>query len=393
MAAARARLTALLAPPDPVRSAQTIDDLRRVGRRKVPRAVFDYVDGGSEHEVGLAAARAAWRGVRFHPRAFAGVSEADPSTSLLGRPASLPLVLAPVGHLRLVHGDAERGAAAAAARAGVPFTAATLGTSRLRDIAAGNPHCRMWFQLYLSRDRGLTKALVQEAADAGADALVVTADSPVSGARLRDRRNRLSIPPARDRRTMLAMASRPRWGLRMLHDPPACANLDPFARKEDAYGADFAAPLDAQGLDDVRSLWGGALVVKGIVRPDDAERAVERGADAVVLSHHGGRQLDRIAPPLLQLPEVVRRIGGRAEVYVDSGIADGADIVAAVAVGATGCLVGRAYAFGLMAGGERGVERALEILRRDVVRTLCLLGAPTIADLAPDLVTLPSGRG
>jgi len=386
---ARSHLAALLAPPDSVRSAQTIADLRALGRHKVPRAVFDYVDGAAESEIALADARAAWRGIRFHPRTLQGVACADPATTLLGRPAAMPVVLAPVGHLRLVHGDAEHGAAAAAAAAGVPFTVSTLGTTRVRDVVAAHPGCRTWFQLYLSRDAGLDRALIEEAHDAGVDTLVLTADSPVSGARLRDRRNGLTIPPVPGRRTALIMASRPRWGLRVLRDPPRCANLDPFTTKAAAFGTEFAAPLGPAALERVRAQWPGRIVVKGLVRPDDAEHAVRLGADAVVLSHHGGRQLDRVPPPLLALPEVVDRLGGRAEVYVDSGITDGADVVAAVAAGATGCFIGRAYVFGLMADGRRGVDRALAILRRDIERTMCLLGAPTTSDLGPDLVTLP----
>lgn len=386
---ATVRLAALAAPPDRLGGAQTIGDLRALGRRKVPRAVFDFVDGAAESEIGLAEARAAWRDVRFHPRAFQGVASADASTTILGEAAAMPLVLAPIGHLGVVHREAEHGAAAAAAAAGVPFTVSTLGTTALRAVVQAHPGCRTWFQLYLTRDVSLDRALIQEAVDSGADTLVLTADSPVSGARLRDRRNGLTIPPAARRRTALIMTARPRWGLRVLRDPPRCANLEPFTTKAAAFGSEFAAPVGPAALEEVRALWPGRLVVKGLVRPEDAEHAVALGADAVVLSHHGGRQLDRVPPPLVHLPEVLDRIGGRAEVYVDSGITCGADVVAAVAAGATGCFVGRAYVFGLMAGGRRGVDRALTILRRDIERTMCLLGAATISDLAPDLVTLP----
>ena len=376
---------------DPVRAAQTVGDLRLIAKRKVPRSVFDYVDGAAEDGVGLAEARAAWSGVRFHPQTMRDVSQIDASTDLLGVRSELPLVLAPVGFLGLMHRAAELGAAAAAARAGLPFTVSTLATTSVGDVAAANPDARTWFQLYLSKDPELNDALLESARSAGVDTLVLTADTAVSGARFVDYRNGLTIPPALTRRTLVGMASRPRWAMRIVRDPLTYANFPAGSKKTAAYGEPFAPQLTADDVVRLRAQWQGRLVVKGIQRPDDAVRAVDLGADAVVLSHHGGRQLDRVPPPLLMVPEVVQKVGDRAEVFVDSGITNGADIVAAVAAGATGCLIGRAYVFGLMAGGEAGVDRAISMLLRpgDILRTMALLGATSVADLNPDLVTLP----
>lgn len=381
--------------PDPVRRrlarAQDIEDLRRLARRRVPRSVFDYVDGAAEAEVGLTAARTAYRRVELRPRVLRDVAAVDPTTVILGRPAALPLVLAPTGFTRMMHTDGEPGVARAAARAGVPYALSTMGTTSVEDLAAAAPGGRRWFQLYLWQDRAASEALVERAWAAGYDTLVLTVDTPVAGARLRDLRNGMTIPPTLRMRTLADMARHPSWWVDVLTtEPLEFASLRSWqGTLGDLVGRMFDPSATLDDLAALRSAWPGALVIKGVQHADDAVAVVDAGADAVVVSTHGGRQLDRGPVPLLLLPEVVAAVGGRAEVLVDSGVLNGGDVVAAVAHGATGVMVGRAYLYGLMAGGERGVDRALELLRAEVVRTLQLLGVRTLADLTPDHARLP----
>jgi L-lactate dehydrogenase (cytochrome) len=370
--------------------AATIGDLREIARRRVPLAVFDYTDGAAGAEISLRRSREAFERVEFRPRVLRNVSAVDPSTALLGTPAALPLVFAPTGFTRLMHTEGESAVGRVAERVGVPYALSTMGTTSLEALADAAPGARRWFQLYLWRDREASAALVERARAAGYEALVLTVDTPVAGPRLRDVRNGFTIPPALSARTVANAARHPRWWVDLLTTSPL-----EFASLR-SWGGTVAELVDrvfepAAVLADVRSLrasWPGALIVKGILDADDARAVVDAGADAVVVSNHGGRQLDRSPTPLEQLPAVVRAVGDRAEVYVDGGILDGADVVAAVASGARACLIGRAYLYGLMAGGERGVQRAADILTREVIRTMQLLGVTSIAELTPDRVRL-----
>jgi L-lactate dehydrogenase (cytochrome) len=374
-------------------AAATVGDLREIARRRVPRAVFDYTDGAAGAELSLCRAREAFARVEFRPSVLRDVSVVDPSTSVLGRPSALPLVFAPTGFTRLMHTDGEVAVGRVAERAGVPYALSTMGTTTVEALAAAAPGARRWFQLYLWRDRAASAALVERAARAGYEALVLTVDTPVAGPRLRDVRNGFTIPPALTLRTMANAAVHPRWWVDLLTTEPL-----EFASLR-SWGGTVAELADrvfepAATLADLRALresWRGALVVKGVQTADDARAVVDAGADAVVVSNHGGRQLDRAPTPLEELPAVVAAVGDRAEVYLDGGILDGADVVAAVACGARACLVGRAYLYGLMAGGERGVQRAADILAREVTRTLQLLGVPSVAELTPDRVRLRTG--
>lgn len=370
--------------------AASVGDLREIARRTVPRAVFDYTDGAASAEVSLRRSREAFAQVEFRPHVLCDVSVVDPATSLLGRPSALPLALAPTGFTRLMHTDGEPAVARAAARSGLPYALSTMGTTSVEALAAAVPEGRRWFQLYLWRDREASEAMVERALAAGYEALVLTVDTPVAGPRLRDVRNGFSIPPALSLRTVANAAVHPRWWVDLLTtEPLEFASLS-------SWGGTVAELVDrvfepAATIADVRRLreqWPGALVVKGIQRVDDARAVVDAGADAVVVSNHGGRQLDRAPTPLELLPHVVAAVGERAEVYLDGGILDGADVVAAVAMGARACLVGRAYLYGLMAGGERGVQRALDVLGREITRTMQLLGAGRVSELTPDLVRL-----
>jgi L-lactate dehydrogenase (cytochrome) len=370
--------------------AVTVGDLREIARKRVPRAVFDYTDGAAGAEISLRRSREAFERIEFCPSVLRDVSVVDTATTLLGKPATLPLGFAPTGFTRLMHTEGEPAVARVAERVGVPYALSTMGTTSLEVVAAAAPAGRRWFQLYLWRDREASRALVERARDAGYEALVLTVDTPVAGPRLRDVRNGFSIPPALTMRTFANAAVHPRWWIDLLTTEPL-----EFASLR-SWGGTVAELVDrvfepAATLADVRALreaWPGALVVKGVQGADDARAVVDAGADAVVVSNHGGRQLDRSPTPLEQLPAVVRAVGDRAEVYLDGGILDGADIVAAVALGARACLVGRAYLYGLMAGGERGVQRAADILTKEISRTLQLLGVASIAELTPDRVRL-----
>jgi L-lactate dehydrogenase (cytochrome) len=370
--------------------AATIGDLRELARRTVPRAVFDYTDGAAGAEISLQRSREAFARVEFRPSVLRDVSVVDTSATVLGRPASLPVTLAPTGFTRLMHTEGERAVVRVAERAGIPYGLSTMGTTSLEDVAAAAPDARRWFQLYLWRDREASAGLVERARAAGYEALVLTVDTPVAGPRLRDVRNGFTIPPALSLRTMANAARHPRWWVDLLTtEPLEFASLNSWGGTVGEL-ADrvFEPAATLADLRELRAAWPGALVVKGVQTADDARAVVDEGADAVVVSNHGGRQLDRAPTPLEQLPDVVAAVGGRAEVHLDGGVLDGADVVAAVAAGATGVLVGRAYLYGLMAGGERGVQRAVDILRAEVTRTLQLLGVPSVAELTPDRVRL-----
>ena len=370
--------------------AASIADLRRLARRRAPRAVFDYTDGGAGDEVSLRRSREAFRRAEFLPSVLRDVSRVDPSTTLLGARSALPIVFAPTGFTRMMHHEGETAVARVAGRTGIPYALSTMGTTSVEALAAAAPDARRWFQLYLWRDREASRDLVARAQASGYDTLVLTVDTPVAGARLRDVRNGLTVPPALSLKTFVDGALHPAWWFDLLTTPPLeFASL----RSSDGTVAELVNAMfdPAATMDDVRRLreaWPGHLVVKGVLTADDATAVVDAGADAVVVSNHGGRQLDRSLTPLEQVPAVAAAVGGRAQVYVDGGVMSGADLVAAVALGADACMVGRAYLYGLMAGGERGVQRAADILTQEVTRTMALLGVTTVAGLTPDRVRL-----
>jgi L-lactate dehydrogenase (cytochrome) len=368
--------------------AATIRDLRAVARRRTPRAVFDYADGAAEREIGLSRTRAAFARIELVPRALRDVSAVDTATEILGRRAALPLIFAPTGYTRLFHHEGERAVARVAQRIGVPAGLSTVGTTSIESLAAAAPAAAKWFQLYVLRDRGATAELVARAQAAGYDALAFTVDVPVAGQRLRDVYNGLTFPPSL--RALADITLHPAWWLNVLTTEPLryaslAAQPDTVARVADEL---FDAALTIGDLEWLRGLWRGPLVVKGILTVDDAIRVVDLGADAVVVSSHGSRQLDLAPTPLEVLPAIVDAVGDRAEVFLDSGILSGAEVVAAVAMGARACLVARAYCYGLMAGGERGVQRAADILRTEIVRTMGLLGAGAVRDLTRERVRL-----
>jgi len=368
--------------------AASIGDLRLLARRRAPRAVFDYTDGAAGDELSLRRSREGYAHLEFVPRVLQDVSAVDPSTTILGKPSALPLVFAPTGFTRMMHTEGEPAVARAAERAGIPYALSTMGTTSIERLAAEAPGGRRWFQLYLWRDREAGRDFVVRAAESGYEALVLTVDTPVPGPRLRDVRNGLTIPPSVTRRTVVEGARHPAWWIDLLTtEPLEFASMSHFdGTIAELVSTMFDPSATMADLEWLRSAWDGPLVVKGIQTPADARAVVDRGADAVIVSNHGGRQLDRAPTPLEVLPEVVDAVGDRAEVYVDGGIMSGADVVAAVAYGARAALVGRAYLYGLMAAGERGVDRAAQILRSEVTTTMALLGVRAVADLRRDHV-------
>lgn len=370
--------------------AATIEDLRTIARRRTPRSVFDYVDGAAEAELSLARARAAFAAVEFRPHVLRDVTHVNAGVELLGVTSPIPLVLAPTGFTRMMHHEGEWAVARAAARAGIPFTLSTMGTVSVEDLAADVPDVQRWFQLYLWQDREASRALIRRAGAQGFGTLVLTVDTPVAGQRLRDVRNGLTVPPALTARTLGGMALHPRWWANVLtSDPIEFASLrSSGGTVADLVDRMFDPSATGEDLAWLREEWPGRIVVKGIQHPQDAQDLVDLGVDGVIVSNHGGRQLDRAVAPLEVLPEVVAAVGGKVPVLLDTGVMGGGDIVAAKALGADAVMVGRAYLYGLMAGGEAGVARALEILSTQVHRTLKLLGVPRVADLTTDHVRL-----
>ena len=374
-------------------AAATIWDLRSLARRRVPRAVFDYVDGAAESETSLRRSREAFARIEFVPSVLRDVSAADLSTTILGRHAALPLVFAPTGFTRLMNHEGEPAVARVAGRLGIPYALSTLGTTSPEDLAAAAPDTERWFQLYLWNDRDAGVELVRRARAAGFSALILTVDVPVAGARLRDVHNGFTIPPTLSLRTLLDIARRPGWWFNLLTTEPLrfAAFSETQGTVADLINRVFDPTITIADLGWLRDAWDGPIVIKGIQTVEDAERVVDAGANAIVVSNHGGRQLDRAPTPLEQLPAIVAAVGERTEVYVDGGVLSGADIVAGVALGARAVLVGRAYLYGLMAGGERGVERAADLLRTEALRTMRLLGVTDVAGLGPERARLRSG--
>ena len=369
--------------------ALTIEDLRAVAKRRTPRAAFDYTDGSAEAELSIARARQAFQDIEFHPAILRDVSKVDTSCAILGGRSELPFGIAPTGFTRMMQTEGEYAGARAAARAGIPFALSTMGTASIEDVKAANPHGRNWFQLYMWKDRDRSMALVERAAAAGFDTMLVTVDVPVAGARLRDKRNGMSIPPALTAKTVLDAIPRPHWWFDFLTtEPLAFASLDRWSGTvAELLDTMFDPSVTFDDLAWIKSQWPGKLVVKGIQTLDDAVAVADLGVDGIVLSNHGGRQLDRAPVPFHLLPRVAAAVGDRTEIILDTGIMSGADIVASLALGARFTLVGRAYLYGLMAGGEAGVDRAVTILAEQIARTMRLLGVSSVDELEPGHVT------
>jgi L-lactate dehydrogenase (cytochrome) len=370
-------------------SALTIYDLRDIAKRRTPKAAFDYTDGSAEDEISLRRARQAFRDVEFSPSILRGADHIDTSVDIFGGKSALPFGIAPTGFTRLMQTEGETAGASAAAAAGIPFTLSTLGTTTIEKVKEANPHGRNWFQLYVMRDRQISYDLTKRAAAAGYDTLFFTVDTPVAGARLRDKRNGFSIPPQLTPSTIINALPRPWWWWDFLTTPKL--EFASLATTGGTVGELLNSAMDPTiSFDDlaiIRELFPGKLVIKGVQNLEDSKKLVDLGVDGIVLSNHGGRQLDRAPIPFHLLPDVVREVGKDTEVALDTGIMSGADIVASLALGAKFTLVGRAYLYGLMAGGREGVDRMIYILRDQIERTMQLLGVTSVEELTPAHVT------
>ena len=369
--------------------ALTIYDLRDIAKRRTPQGPFDYTDGGADSESSLNRARKAYEAIEFQPRILQDVSKLDLSVKMLGKVAAMPIGIAPTGFTRMMQTEGEYAGATAARDAGIPYTLSTMGTRSIEDVFRVAPDGRNWFQLYMWKDRDRSMNLVDRAAKAGCDTLVLTVDVPVAGARLRDVRNGMTIPPSLTSKTILNALPRPAWWINFLTtDSLQFASLDSWnGTVAELLDSMFDPTVTFDDLKWIRKQWKGNLVVKGIQNIDDAKLAQKAGANAIILSNHGGRQLDRAPIPFHLVPEARKALGKNFEIHVDTGIMHGADVVATIAAGANFTWIGRAYLYGLMAGGKEGVDRSLEILRTQMTRTMKLLGAKSLNELKPSHVS------
>ncbi len=373
-----------------------IMDLRALARRRVPRAFFEYADRGSYDESTLHENRAALARIHLRQRVMIDVDDRSLATEIVGQPVSMPLAIAPTGLTGLQHGSGEIHGARAAARACIPFCLSTMSICSIEQVreATGVP---FWFQVYVMRDRGFTRELIQRAHAAGCSALMLTADLTVQGQRHREIKNGLAVPPKVTLRNLFDIASKPRWAWNVLRAPSrSFGNLEGRIGGADSLTTlaqwianQFDPTLSWHDLAWIRELWPGKLIVKGIMDADDARLAVEHGVDAIVVSNHGGRQLDGAPATIDVLPSIVEAVDGRLEVLFDSGITSGQDLLKALALGARAGLIGKAFLYGLGAGGEAGVTQAIEIIRRELGVTMALTGQRDARNISPDVVLRP----
>ncbi len=365
-----------------------IEDLRLLHKRRVPKAFFDYADRGSYAEETLRANREDLQRIKFRQRILVDVSKRDLSTTILGEPSSLPLILAPVGLLGMQHGDGEIHACRAAQAAGIPFTQSTMSICSIEDIA-GAVQKPFWFQLYVMKDRGFIKALIERAIAAKCSALVLTVDLQVIGQRHADIKNGMTVPPEWSLSKLIDFATKPAWVAGVLQGKRRtfgniaghvkdAENLD---RLSQWTASQFDTTLNWKDVDWIRSIWPGKLIIKGILDVEDAELAAKTGAQALVVSNHGGRQLDGAPSSIALLPKIVDAVGSKLEVLFDGGVRSGQDVMRALALGARACMIGRAYAYGLGAGGQAGVAKAIEIIRNELATTMGLCGVNTIGEI------------
>ncbi len=372
-----------------LRRAASIADLRRIARRRLPGGVFDYIDGAAEDERTLAANERAFAETTFRPRVLRGIAGVDIGSRILGSPLTYPLVLAPTGFTRIADPDGELAVARAAARAGLPYTLSTLSTRSIEEVRAVSDG-RLWFQVYAWRDRAMVSEMIRRAAAARYEALVLTVDTAVLGRRERDVRRGFSLPPTIGPRTLLDGARHPGWTWAFVRSEPIrFANVvgrdvgdgaTPVTLS-DYINTQFDPSLSWHDVEWLRSVWNGPIVLKGIQSVADARLAVDAGVDAIVLSNHGGRQLDGAPATFSLVAPVADAVGGRVEIICDGGVRRGSDVVKALAAGAQACMAGRAYLYALGAAGERGVDRVLSWLAADITRTMTLIGAPQIGAL------------
>ena len=365
-----------------------IEDLRQLHKRRVPKAFFDYADRGSYAEETLRANCDDLKKIKFRQRILVDVSQRDPSTTILGEPAALPLILAPVGLLGMQHGDGEIHACRAAQAAGIPFTQSTMSICSIEDIATAVDR-PFWFQLYVMKDRGFIKSLIERAIAAKCSALVLTVDLQVIGQRHADIKNGMTVPPEWSLGKLIDFATKPAWVTGVLQGKRRTfGNLVGHLKGTDDItalgtwiGTQFDTTLNWKDVDWIRSIWPGKLILKGILDVEDAEIAAKSGAQAIVVSNHGGRQLDGAPSSIEVLPEIADAVGSKLEIMFDGGIRTGMDVMRALALGAKSCMIGRAYAYGLGAAGEAGVAKAIDVLAKELTTTMGLCGVNTIAEI------------
>jgi len=372
-----------------------IEDLRQLHKRRVPKAFFDYADRGSYTEDTLRANSEDLRQIKFRQRILVDVSKRDLSTTILGEPAAMPLILAPVGLLGMQHGDGEILACRAAQAAGIPFTQSTMSICSIEDIAAAVDK-PFWFQLYVMKDRGFIKALIERAIAAKCSALVLTVDLQVIGQRHQDIKNGMSVPPEWSLAKLIDFASKPSWVAGVMRGKRRTfgnivghvKGTEDLTKLSEWTASQFDTSLNWKDIDWIRSIWPGKLILKGILDVEDAELAAKTGAQALVVSNHGGRQLDGAPSSIEVLPEIVDAVGSKMEIMFDGGIRSGQDVMRALALGAKSCMIGRAYAYGLGAGGEAGVAKALDIIAKEMLTTMGLCGVNTIAEIDDNVLAV-----
>ena len=363
--------------------AQTIEDIAQIAKMRTPEVVFDYVEGGAVDEIAYSRSRAAYARIEFNSRVMRDVSKIDTTEKILGKVVDIPICFAPTGYTRLMHHVGEPAVANVASKKNLIYALSTMGTTSPEELATAVPNSRRWFQLYIMKNRSDSLAVIKQAKDNGFEALVLTVDTPVPGLRYRDNRNGLTVPPKIRINTVLAIARKPIWWL----------NLFTTGKLEFAAFRGWDKPLSELGglifdpsttmkeITWLRSVWKGPIIVKGIQSVDDAKAVAKLGVQGIILSNHGGRQFDRGQVPLEILPDVVKAVGNKVEIYIDGGIMSGLDALGAIALGAKAVFIGRAYLYGAMANGEAGVEQVIEIMRREFENGMALSGATNIAEV------------
>jgi L-lactate dehydrogenase (cytochrome) len=363
--------------------AQTIEDLAQIAKKRTPKVVFDYVEGSAVDEIAYARSRDALSRIEFNSRVMRDVSKIDTSEKILGKAVDIPICFAPTGYTRLMHHVGEPAVANVASKKNLIYALSTMGTTSPEELAVAVPNSRRWFQLYIMKNRSDSLAVIKQAKDNGFEALVLTVDTPVTGLRYRDNRNGLTVPPKIKINTVFAIARKPIWWLNLF----TTGKLEFAAFRgwdkplSELAGLIFDPSTTMKEISWLRSVWKGPIIVKGVQSVDDAKAIAKLGVQGIILSNHGGRQFDRGQVPLEILPEVVKAVGNKVEIYVDGGIMSGLDALGAIALGAKAVFIGRAYLYGAMANGEAGVEQVIEIMRREFVNGMALSGATNIAEV------------
>ena len=363
--------------------AQTIEDLAQIAKKRTPKVVFDYVEGSAVDEIAYARSRDALSRIEFNSRVMRDVSKIDTSEKILGKAVDIPICFAPTGYTRLMHHVGEPAVANVASKKNLIYALSTMGTTSPEELAAAVPNSRRWFQLYIMKNRSDSLAVIKQAKDNGFEALVLTVDTPVTGLRYRDNRNGLTVPPKIKINTVFAIARKPIWWLNLF----TTGKLEFAAFRgwdkplSELAGLIFDPSTTMKEISWLRSVWKGPIIVKGVQSVDDAKAIAKLGVQGLILSNHGGRQFDRGQVPLEILPEVVKAVGNKVEIYIDGGIMSGLDALGAIALGAKAVFIGRAYLYGAMANGEAGVEQVIEIMRREFENGMALSGATNIAEV------------